>query len=162
MRPLKPGLSSSAHDVSEGGLAVALAEAALAGGLGVSCSLTLAERPDARLDAALFGEAYSRIILSARPWAAEAIIQLAQARGIPCVRAGEVVAKGQGFRLTVSRGGEAGTVTATIDAPLSQLSRAWYGGIAGWMDDEAERDDGGAVEAGEAGDEGATGLEEES
>lgn len=162
LEAIEAGLVASAHDVSEGGLAVALAEAALAGGLGVSCSLTLAERPDARLDAALFGEAYSRIILSARPWAAEAIIQLAQARGIPCVRAGEVVANGRGFRLTVSRGGEAGTVTATIDAPLSQLSRAWYGGIAGWMDDEAERDDGGAVEAGEAGDEGATGLEEES
>ena len=53
----------SAHDCSDGGLAVALAESAIAGGLGFSGDFKL----QGRWDAGLFGEAQSRIIVSLGP-----------------------------------------------------------------------------------------------
>ena len=57
---IRSGLVASAHDVSDGGLAVAIAECTLEHDLG--CEITL---PDAdRLDAVLFGEAQSRIIFT--------------------------------------------------------------------------------------------------
>jgi phosphoribosylformylglycinamidine synthase II len=55
---MRTGLLSSAHDIAEGGLAVALAECCLAGGLGASVAL---ERTD---PAALFGEAPGGFVIS--------------------------------------------------------------------------------------------------
>ena len=55
------GLLSSAHDVSEGGLAVALAEACF----GDPCIGAVIElEPEGRPDAFLFGESHSRIVVS--------------------------------------------------------------------------------------------------
>ena len=53
----------SAHDCSDGGLAVALAECSFAGGVGVDVDVDLA---GTRVDVALFGEAPSRIVISTR------------------------------------------------------------------------------------------------
>jgi phosphoribosylformylglycinamidine (FGAM) synthase-like enzyme len=53
-----------AHDVSDGGLAVCLAESVIhSDGLGLEATLPAADR----LDAALFGEAQSRVVVSVRP-----------------------------------------------------------------------------------------------
>ncbi len=60
LRAHAEGLLLSAHDCAEGGLAVALAEAAVLGDTGFEGP---AELPG-RLDAALFGEAQSRIIVT--------------------------------------------------------------------------------------------------
>ena len=62
---IRGGLTTTAHDCSEGGLAVALAEMALRqpGELG-SVSVTVQLDTDARPDAALFGEAHSRIVVA--------------------------------------------------------------------------------------------------
>ena len=57
---IREGLVASAHDCSEGGLAVALADCCLAGKKGADISLTEAMRASA----ALFGESQSRIIIS--------------------------------------------------------------------------------------------------
>ncbi len=58
-------LLSSAHDCSEGGLAVALAESAMAGGIGAGVSLgPLIAGGPARKDALLFGESAGRVVLS--------------------------------------------------------------------------------------------------
>jgi phosphoribosylformylglycinamidine synthase len=57
---VRGGGLSSAHDVAEGGLAVALAECCLAGGVGASIVL---EGGDADLDA-LFGEGAGRFVVS--------------------------------------------------------------------------------------------------
>ena len=54
------GLIKSAHDVSEGGLAVAVAESCVIGSIGATLDLDLPG--DARIDAALFGEAPARIL----------------------------------------------------------------------------------------------------
>jgi phosphoribosylformylglycinamidine synthase len=58
------GLLRSAHDVSDGGMLVALAECCLHGNLGVTCP-ELRPEPGHRLDAAFFGESQSRFIVSA-------------------------------------------------------------------------------------------------
>ena len=60
---IRRGILSSAHDCSEGGLAVALAESCILGGIGA----TITARPEGRWDAALFGEAPSRILVSLDP-----------------------------------------------------------------------------------------------
>ena len=59
---IRAGLIRSAHDASEGGLAVALAEMAIGGGLGVEANLP---GPDAC--AALFAESNSRIVVEVEP-----------------------------------------------------------------------------------------------
>ena len=59
---IRTGIVQHAHDVSDGGLAVCLAEAAIHGGRGAN--LTLPDAGGARLDAVLFGEAQSRIVVS--------------------------------------------------------------------------------------------------
>ena len=66
VRAARDGLFSSAHDVAEGGLAVALAEACISHPrqtIGVRVTLT----GDLRPDALLFGESQSRAIVSVRP-----------------------------------------------------------------------------------------------
>ena len=57
---IRTGLVRSAHDCSDGGLAVALAESCILGGVGFRGNMDTA----ARWDAALFGEKQSRIVVS--------------------------------------------------------------------------------------------------
>src|SRR5207237_962501 len=72
------GLVRSCHDLSEGGLAVALAEMALAGGLGVRASLRdVPCDDDAARDAALlFSESPPRFLLEVRPDRVQAVAEL--------------------------------------------------------------------------------------
>jgi phosphoribosylformylglycinamidine synthase len=79
------GLLRSAHDVSEGGLAVALAECAIAGGIG--CDVALAQA-GVRPDALLFGESAGRAIVSCEPGRAEELVALALAARVPVARIG--------------------------------------------------------------------------
>lgn len=59
---IEDGIINTAHDCSEGGLAVALAEMAIAGGRGLT--VTIEAHKDIRADALLFGEAHSRVIIA--------------------------------------------------------------------------------------------------
>lgn len=61
---IRAGLVESAHDVSDGGLAVSLAEATM-GSDGLGAVIDLKRDNNLRTDALLFGEAQSRIVLSA-------------------------------------------------------------------------------------------------
>ncbi|MDP8921459.1 MAG: phosphoribosylformylglycinamidine synthase subunit PurL, partial [Chloroflexota bacterium] len=97
------GLLRSAHDCSEGGLAVALAESSIGGGLGFAgdpdaLASLLAEAVAAgqsrRLDAVLFGEGQSRFVLSCRPSDLEPLTQLADEHGVPICRLGAVAVDG--------------------------------------------------------------------
>ena len=69
MAAIGRGLVRSCHDLSEGGLAVALAEMALAGGLGARASLGDVPRDDddANDAALLFSESPTRFLLEVRP-----------------------------------------------------------------------------------------------
>jgi phosphoribosylformylglycinamidine synthase len=120
------GLVRACHDPSEGGLAVALAEMALAGGLGADVSLAEVPRDAAaEHDAALlFSESPTRFLLEARPAHADELKRLFA--GLPLGRLGMVVAAGADApsltpRLTV-RGLHDAVV---IDRPVAELKAAW-------------------------------------
>jgi phosphoribosylformylglycinamidine synthase len=87
-------LFRSAHDCSEGGLAVALAEAAIGGpyatsALGASVDLSaLASHVSA--EGVLFGEDGGRAVVSAAPENVAAIVALAGEHGVPVHRVGQV------------------------------------------------------------------------
>ncbi len=79
------GLLRSAHDCSEGGAAIALAECAIRSGLGVEATLRdVGGRPEL----ALFAESCARAIVSCAPAQADALLALARAHGVPAARIG--------------------------------------------------------------------------
>ena len=75
---------TACHDVSDGGLAVALAEMALAGGIGARIELP----GDVPSHAWLFGEDQARYLLAVPPADADAVLARADAVGVPCSRVG--------------------------------------------------------------------------
>ena len=75
---------NAAHDLSEGGLAVALAEMALAGKLGAS----IAQLPAGPTHAVLFGEDQGRYLLACAGGAGPRIVADAAARGVPALAIG--------------------------------------------------------------------------
>lgn len=117
------GLLQAAHDCSEGGLAVALAEMCLTGRIGAALRVR-ASTAGLRPDGLLFGEAYSRILLSVAPKHREAFERSMSERGVPLLYLGEV----GGERLVVDVVLE-GERVAWLDEPLDGLARAWYGAI---------------------------------
>jgi phosphoribosylformylglycinamidine synthase len=103
----------SAHDLADGGLAVALAECTfrnVSAGLGAAIELPGALDPHV----ALFSETPSRMLVTTRD--DKALAALAQTHGVPCARIGSV----GGDRLSVMRGG-----AALIDEPVTDLLEAW-------------------------------------
>src|SRR5438309_745577 len=110
------GWLSSAHDCSDGGAAVAVAEAAILGTIGADVTLPAA----ARTDAALFGEAPSRFILSLPEDRVSDLQALAAVHGVPVAILGRT--GGDRLRITVSGQRERGW---TIDLALDELSRAY-------------------------------------
>ncbi len=83
---IRQGLVSSAHDIGDGGMAVALAESCIMGEYGAEISLDL----DLRSDALLFGESQTRFMLSAKGESAAKIIEIATAQGIEAANIGRV------------------------------------------------------------------------
>jgi len=113
LEAIRRGLINSAHDCSEGGLAVALAESCLANSLGfVSHNWEV----EGRLDAALFGEAQSRIIVSVVPKSARKLQKLAARYQIAATRLGTV-------------GGKRLILKGYIDLSLKQVGEAWWNGL---------------------------------
>ena len=113
------GLINSAHDCSEGGLAVTLAESCITKAnqmLGAEIKLDVLKNADLRLDELLFGEAPSRIVVSLSKDNLEALEKIAEKHAIPYQILGDV--KGQ--KLTIEYKDK-----ATIDLPLAQLSDTW-------------------------------------
>ena len=75
---IRKGVIASAHDVSEGGLFIALLESAMQGDLGFDITTDVEIRPDAHL----FGESQSRIVVSVTPENEEAFIDLMMLNGV--------------------------------------------------------------------------------
>ena len=111
-RAIAEGLIVSAHDCSDGGLAVALAESCIQGGVGFRGQHELPRR----WDAALFGERQSRIVVSLDEAGWPALEQLAVERRVPAIRLGAT--EGDKFRLGHD-----------IDLPLQEIARAWQHGL---------------------------------
>ncbi len=89
LKMIRSGLIQSAHDISDGGLGVCLAEKTLYSGLGAKVDLTTEEGQ--RLDALFFGEAQSRIIFSAKESNAEKLYSLARSGDVQLNYIGQVV-----------------------------------------------------------------------
>ena len=115
-RAIQSGLVRACHDLSEGGLAVAAAEMAFAGGLGADAGLE-AIPCEGELDwtSRLFSESNTRFLCEVRPDNAAAFE--AAVTGVPFGRVGEVTASD---RLTIHSGDE-----IVIDCDLATLKEAW-------------------------------------
>ncbi len=94
---IKTGIILSAHDCSEGGLAVALAESALnpAGSVGVD--VALGEDSTLRPDEVLFGETQSRILVSLEEKDLKALEDISTQKGVPLKVIGRTAI--DGFRI---------------------------------------------------------------
>jgi phosphoribosylformylglycinamidine synthase len=133
---IERGLVASAQDVAGGGLAVALAEAAIWGGLGAETRLAIANSPAVEL----FGESPSRIVVSCRPRYAPALTLLARHHGLPVEALGTV----GGERLVIELAGAGATgaaeergsrVADALEVPIADLQHAWEHGLPralGW------------------------------
>jgi phosphoribosylformylglycinamidine synthase len=107
------GLVRAAHDVSEGGLAVALAEMTLGGNLGATVAVD-ASAPRLPWDLALFSESPSRWVVEVDPKRAKAFVQAMAP--VPVKEIGEV----EGSSLVLQRG--AGQL---VELKLREMRKAW-------------------------------------
>jgi phosphoribosylformylglycinamidine synthase len=125
---VRTGVLATAHDVSSGGLAVALAECGFAGprGIRVGCEVTL--HAALRLDALLFGESTGRVVAASRE--PERLLTLAQERGVPALRIGTT--GGANLRIAPNRGGP------WIDAPLERLASVWERALSRRLETDEE------------------------
>jgi phosphoribosylformylglycinamidine synthase len=128
------GLFRSAHDCSQGGLGVALAEVAMGGpyqdsGFGMDLDLTA---HGARLTAheLLFAESHGRAVVTCAPDRVAAVEALAREHGVPLHRAGTVGAANGPFRV-VARDGS----VDTIREPVARLREVYFNAIPRRMGD---------------------------
>jgi phosphoribosylformylglycinamidine synthase len=127
LESIRGGLVRSAHDCSDGGLAVALSECAMADrdrvfGFDVDLSAwaTIPHR------ALLFGEAHGRVVVSTANSAA--VLQIAQRHGVPARVIGTVTTADGGAHFTIS--------DDTFSAPMGWLAKAFHEAIPLAMDGE--------------------------
>jgi phosphoribosylformylglycinamidine synthase len=144
---IQSGLVKSAHDCSEGGLAVALAESCISQLIaretprliGATVDLSLVGRESSRaqtseggeksgldgvsphrLDALLFGETQSRIVISCKALDAVKVVERAKLMGVPAIQIGKV----GGDKLAIKTG------AGEFSAPLTELHDPWWNSIA--------------------------------
>ena len=113
-------LMRSAHDCSDGGLAVTLAECCFdTDGIGADVSIdgvAVAHSESVNRAAALFGESASRVVVSASPDAVAEVVRRASAAGVPS----RIIGRTGGRSLRIAVGGEVAVDVAVVDA-----ERAW-------------------------------------
>ncbi len=118
---IRAGGTTAVHDISDGGILVALAEMAMAGGLGASV------RPDAALPlhAWAFGEDQARYLVTMPEKEAEAFIARAGKAGIPATRIG-------------TTGGSELTLNGGVPISLAGIKAAHEGWLPAYMAAGAE------------------------
>jgi phosphoribosylformylglycinamidine synthase len=112
---VQQGLVTAAHDLSEGGLAVALAEMAVQEG---ACGIVARVPDHGRLDNSMFGESATRILVVVEAGDTDALEAAAAASGVSCRLLGET----GGDRFRLERDGE--TNHPLLDLDLAQLRAA--------------------------------------
>jgi phosphoribosylformylglycinamidine synthase subunit PurL len=117
-------LLRSAHDCSDGGLAVTIAECAFdTGGVGADVSIDtvqVARNERINIAAALFGESSSRVVVTAGPGDFTAVLERAAAAKVPA----RVIGETGGNRLRMAVGG-----AVVIDQPVDAAERVFGSAI---------------------------------
>ena len=109
---INEGLASSAHDCSDGGLGVALAECCIPRGRGFKSGVML----PSRWDMTLFGEGQSRIVVSLPPDQWPRLQETAAAAEVPVLELG-------------TTGGNRFQWGTQLDLPLSDIEDEWRHGL---------------------------------
>jgi len=118
---IQAGIINSAHDCSEGGLTIALAESCITNPDRVfGATINLADK--IRSDALLFGETQSRIVVSLAPDSLKKLEKISQKYKVPCEAIGEVISD----RLIIND---------WIDVSSEQLKDLYYNSIGNMMGD---------------------------
>jgi phosphoribosylformylglycinamidine synthase len=107
---IREDLLHSAHDVADGGLAVAVAESSLLGGIGVTCDRVQAEGLDTA--GGLFSESQSRFLVSCAPSALDKLQDIAREHRLEVHVLGGV-------------GGDNINIGTWINEPLTEIRRLW-------------------------------------
>ncbi len=127
LRLIADGLVQSAHDCSEGGLAVAVAECCFApqdaDGRLVGAVIEIGMN-GLRLDAVLFGESPSRVVLSVSPAHVERTLAIAGECGVPAEDIGRVGGDELVIRIR-GRGDGQGRAGEAIQVPVATLHERW-------------------------------------
>ena len=113
---IEQGLLSSCHDISNGGVALALVESCLASQAGLGARLDFVEQSDLRPDFLLFSETPARYLLSCKPENEEAVSQVLSRYAI------EVSMKGEAQSDSIK-------ISNYIDLALEQAREAWQKGL---------------------------------
>lgn len=113
------GLVAAAQDVSDGGIAIALAEMALAGGTGLAVKVPDEGRPDYWL----FSESPGAVVVSLEEKHLARLESLAREQGVPLTILGTV-------------GGEEYILEDLLRVSLKELATAWSGSLAKVLADE--------------------------
>src|SRR5947209_8465008 len=116
LRTLRRGDVESLHDISKGGLAVALAEMSVQGHKGVTVDIDTVPNKTSRMDNLLFSESRSRFFLETKPKNSASIVNSFKRLGIPSAKVGTVTDNGIEF-LSKRQ--------VIITIPLDEASRAW-------------------------------------
>jgi phosphoribosylformylglycinamidine synthase subunit PurL len=119
------GLFHSAHDCSQGGLGVALAEVAMGGpydatGFGLDVELTAYGTPLGAVEL-LFSESHGRAVITCAPEQRALVLALAQAHGVPAASVGRVAERGGVLRLALR--------DARVEHPVERLRRVYFDAI---------------------------------
>ncbi|MDX1952364.1 MAG: phosphoribosylformylglycinamidine synthase subunit PurL [Verrucomicrobiota bacterium] len=120
------GIVKSAHDCSEGGLAVAIAESCISQQIGrdtprlIGANLDLSAYDIGRKDQLMFGEAQGRIVLSVSAQNLDKAIRLAKEKDLPLLELGRVGGSQLTFR----------TRDSVLKWELSELHDLWWNAIA--------------------------------
>jgi phosphoribosylformylglycinamidine synthase len=126
VRAAASGLLRSAHDCSDGGLAVTLAECTFDTD-GVGCDVDLPEVAG-RVDAALFSESASRVVLTTLPVDVATVLELAASAGVPARQIGTT----GGERLRISVNG-----ALQIDCDRRDAEQKWSDALPGHFQRQA-------------------------
>jgi phosphoribosylformylglycinamidine synthase subunit PurL len=113
---VRGGMVSAAHDVSDGGLACALAEMAIAGGVGVDADLDpLVELRGGSGETCLFGEGPGGVVLAVGEAPAAEVLRAAEHAGVDAIDLGSAA----GDRISIS------AAEQDLSVALADAKRAW-------------------------------------
>src|SRR5205807_7270626 len=125
------GLLRSAHDCSQGGLGVALAEVAMGGpydesGFGLDIDLTTYGLRLAAVEL-LFSESHGRAVVTCQPERATAVAALAQELGVPAQAIGTVDERGGALRMRLR--------DTAVEHPVDRLRQVYFTALPRRMGD---------------------------